>query len=76
MHHHIEGGEAKSDLFSRDSTKHVTWNSDLIFLWFRKINWRELTCVPPSGRDAVEATTNNSIQRAELTLEFKILIEL
>ncbi len=28
------------------------------------------------ARGTVEATTNNSIQRAELTLEFEILIEL
>jgi hypothetical protein len=47
VHHHIEGGEEKRDLFSRESTKHVTWNSGIIFVWFRKINWRELTCVPP-----------------------------
>ena len=48
VHRHIEGGEVKRDLFSRESTKHVTWNSGLIFVWFQKINWRELTCVPPT----------------------------
>ena len=26
----------------------VTWNSGLNFFWFRKNNWRELSCGPPN----------------------------
>ena len=55
MHRHIEGGEVKRDLFSRESTKHVTWNWGLIFVWFRKINWREHLCSPYRQRDIIAA---------------------
>jgi hypothetical protein len=48
VHHHVEGGEVKSDSLSRESKVQMTWNSGLHFFLFWKLNWRELTSVPPN----------------------------
>ncbi len=44
----LRGGEVKSDSLSRESKVQMTWNSGLHFYLFRKLNWRELTSVPPN----------------------------
>ena len=64
MHRRIEGEEVKRDLFSRESTKHVTWNLGLFLCGSKKTD----LCTP-YYKGAGTIDRHNRIRADELRMD-------